>query len=89
MADNSANTIVTGPAVPLTLVVQRDHGRWVLRAFYHGNTIVEALHPQLVAERWFSDVEVPQSPTWCTLWTEVALAVEDLATLSNGIVRVD
>jgi hypothetical protein len=89
MPDNTVHTIVTGPAVPLTLVVQRDEGRWVLRAFYHGNTIAEAMRPQLVAERYFSPDEIPSSSTWSTLWTEVALAVEDLATLSNGIVRID
>jgi len=89
MPDNAAHTIVTGPAVPLTLVVQRDGGHWCLRAYYHGNTVNEALNPALVAERYFSKAEVPLQTTWHSLWKAVALAVDDLSTLSNSITRVD
>lgn len=89
MPDNAAHTIVTGPAVPLTLVVQRDGGHWCLRAYYHGNTIRETLNPTLVAERYFSKAEVPLQAAWVDLWKHVALAVDDLSTLSGGIARVE
>lgn len=89
MADNAAHTIVTGPAVPLTLTVQRDGGHWCLRAWYHGNTALEALNPQLVAERYFSKGQVPLTASWVELWKAVALAVDDLSTLSGGIARAD
>lgn len=89
MADNPTRTIVEGPAVPLTLVVQRDGGHWVVRGFYHGHTMAEAVRPLLVAERYLSKARVPLETDWATLWREVALAIEDLAELANGIIRVD
>lgn len=89
MADNAIHTIITGPAVPLTLVVQVDGAHWVLRAFYHGTTMHEAMNPQLVAERYFSKGEVPLEATWRQLWLAVALAVDDLAGLAAGITRSD
>jgi hypothetical protein len=89
MADNAVHTIITGPAVPLTLTVQVDAGHWVLRAWYHGKTMADALNPQLVAERYFSKAQVPLEPTWRELWLHVALAVDELSTLSGGIVRTD
>lgn len=80
MPDTLGKTLADGPAVPITLTVQRDAGHWVLRAWYHGNTIHEALHPVLLAERWLDHVQVPAHCRWVDLYRAVAIAIEDLAT---------
>lgn len=86
MPDSNVDRLRRGPAVPLTLTVQRDSSYWVIRAFYHGNTIHEALHPVLVAERWLSANEAPPNATWHQLYTAVAIAMSDLAEINNGFV---
>lgn len=89
MPDNAKHTIVTGPAVPLSMTIDRDGGHWCLRAWYHGTTMQQALNPQLVAERYFSKGQLPLTCSWVELWKAVALAVDDLSTLSGGIARAD
>lgn len=89
MTDTAKHTLVTGPAVPLSITVNRDNGYWVLRAWYHGTTAAQALHPKLVGERVFSHDEVPYDATWRALWLSCAIAVNDLAELSGGIARGD
>lgn len=80
MADTLGKSLADGPAVPVTLTVSRDSGHWVLRVWYHGHTIMEALHPLMLAERWLDHVQVPVNARWVDVYRAVAIAIEDLAT---------
>ena len=72
-----------GPAVPLTFTVEIDRHKWVIRGWYHGTTMVEALHPIMICERWLSGNEAPEDATWRQLYTQVAIAFEDLANIQG------
>lgn len=79
MSSPQAQRIADGPAVPLSMTVNRDAGRWHVQVWYHGSTVLEALHPVLVADRWLDPGRVPPQATWHTLWFHVADALVDLA----------
>lgn len=79
MSDNIGEQLANGPAVPITLTIQRDSGHWVVRAWYHGHTIHDALHPILLGERWLDHERCPARLRWRDLYREVAIVVEELA----------
>lgn len=85
MPDNNLERLTRSPAVPLTFTVARDNGHWHIMGWYHGSTVVEALHPTLVCERWLPQDRAPINATWQTLYREVAIAFEELASGKNGI----
>lgn len=89
MADINREEFVRGPAVPLSFTLSRDSGYWCVRAWYHGSTMLEALTPQMVAERYLDNQRVKPDASWRDVLRELALAVEDLAELTGGIVRTD
>lgn len=89
MPDDKLDLLRKGPAVPLTITIHRDAGHWCLRAWYHGNTIHDALHPVLVAERWLTHEQAPVNASWQVLYRAVAIAMEDLAAVDVTFIRAD
>lgn len=85
MPDSNIERLRRSPAVPLTFTIARDGGYWHICGWYHGNTVVEALHPVLVCERYLPHDRAPMDASWEVLYREVALAFEDLA-VGDGLV---
>lgn len=79
MSATLGKALADGPAVPVTITCSRDNGHWCLRVWYHGHTIMEALHPVMLAERYLDHDQVPAHTSWRTLYTHAAIAIEDLA----------
>ena len=79
MPDTTAKQLADGPAVPISLTVNRESSQWVVRAWYHGNSMDEALHPTLIAEYGIDPAAVPLNARWRDLYRAVAIALEDLA----------
>lgn len=89
MPDTKKDRLRRGPAVPITITVQLDRSHWCVRCWYHGNTMAEALNPTLIAERWLSGNEAPTDATWHQLYTQVAIAMQDLAEVNARIIHAE
>lgn len=89
MADINREQFVKGPAVPLSFTLSRHEKCWVVRSWYHGASMAEALMPSLVAERYLDPARVPLECSWEVVLRELAIAIEDLGQLRNSIVRTD
>jgi len=83
MPDDIATRLAGTYAVPLTFTVGLEANHWCVRAWYHGHTVHDALHPVLVAEYTLRHDQAPPHALWGELYRGVAIAIEDLAAGTN------